>query len=106
MKNSSDTVGNRTRDLPACSAVSQPTAPPRKCIRNSVINLDALAQSNNELGGAICRGYSASCTIQRGVVSLMVPSIGGRIFEKVTPFTLARHAGFRRAEGTGSATVE
>jgi hypothetical protein len=29
MKNSNDTIGNRTRDLPACSAVSQPTAPPR-----------------------------------------------------------------------------
>ena len=33
MKNSSDTIGNRNRDLPACSAVPQPTAPPRapKC---------------------------------------------------------------------------
>ena len=29
MKNSNDTIGNRTRDLPACSAVSQPTATPR-----------------------------------------------------------------------------
>jgi hypothetical protein len=29
MKNSSDTIGNRTRDLPACSAVPQPTAPLR-----------------------------------------------------------------------------
>ena len=29
MKNSNDTLGNRTRDLPACSAVPQPTAPPR-----------------------------------------------------------------------------
>jgi hypothetical protein len=29
IKNSNDTIGNRTRDLPACSAVSQPTAPPR-----------------------------------------------------------------------------
>ena len=28
MKNSSGTIGNRTRDLPACSAVPQPTAPP------------------------------------------------------------------------------
>jgi hypothetical protein len=27
MKNSIDTIGNRTRDLPACSAVPQPTAP-------------------------------------------------------------------------------
>jgi len=29
MKHSSDTIGNRTRDLPACSAVPQPTAPTR-----------------------------------------------------------------------------
>jgi len=29
MKNSNDTFGNRTRDLPACSAVAQPSAPPR-----------------------------------------------------------------------------
>ena len=29
MKNSNDTIGNRTRDLPSCSAVPQPTAPPR-----------------------------------------------------------------------------
>jgi len=29
MKNSNDTITNRTRDLPACSAVLQPTAPPR-----------------------------------------------------------------------------
>ena len=30
MKNSNDTIGNRNRDLPACSAVPQPTAP-RAC---------------------------------------------------------------------------
>jgi len=29
MKNSSDTTGNRTHDLPDCSTVPQPTAPPR-----------------------------------------------------------------------------
>jgi hypothetical protein len=29
MKNSNDTIGNRTRDLPACRAVPQPTAPPQ-----------------------------------------------------------------------------
>jgi len=28
MKNSNDTIGNRTRELPAYSAVPQPTAPP------------------------------------------------------------------------------
>ena len=29
MKNSNDTIGNRIRDLSACGAVPQPTAPPR-----------------------------------------------------------------------------
>jgi hypothetical protein len=29
MKNSSDIIGNRTRDFPTCSAVPQPTALPR-----------------------------------------------------------------------------
>jgi hypothetical protein len=28
MKNSNDTIGNRTRDLMVCSAVPRPTAPP------------------------------------------------------------------------------
>ena len=34
MKNSNDTMGNRTRDLPTCSGVSLPTAPPRAPICN------------------------------------------------------------------------
>ena len=29
MKNSNDTIGNRTRDLSTCSAVPKPTAAPR-----------------------------------------------------------------------------
>jgi len=32
MKISSDTIGNRTRDLPTCSAVPQPTALPRTAL--------------------------------------------------------------------------
>jgi hypothetical protein len=31
MKNSNDTIGIQTRDLPACSAVPQPNAPPAAC---------------------------------------------------------------------------
>ena len=36
LKNSSDSMGNRTRDLPVCSTVPQPTAPPHTpphCLR-------------------------------------------------------------------------
>jgi hypothetical protein len=39
MKNSSDTIGNRTRDIPACSTVPQPTAPPRTLYRVEFLNL-------------------------------------------------------------------
>ena len=40
MKNSNETIGNRTRDLPTCSAVAQPTGPLRtlKLIR-TLINI-------------------------------------------------------------------
>jgi len=31
MNNSNDTIGNRNRDLPTCSAVPQPTALPAAC---------------------------------------------------------------------------
>jgi len=34
MKNSNDTIGNRKRDLTACSAVPQPTAPLRNIVHN------------------------------------------------------------------------
>jgi len=34
MKTSSDTIGNGTRVLPACSAVAQPIAPPAACPKN------------------------------------------------------------------------
>jgi len=37
MKNSSDTIGNRTRDIPACSAMPQPTAPPRVHLQGGLL---------------------------------------------------------------------
>ena len=36
MKNPTDTTGNRTRDRQACSAVLQPTAPPRAPGHNNI----------------------------------------------------------------------
>jgi hypothetical protein len=39
MKNSKDPIGNRTHNLPACSAVPQPTAPPHTpVLRSAEIN--------------------------------------------------------------------
>jgi len=41
MKKSNDTIGNRTHDLPACSAVPQPTVLPHAPLKEKVwyINL-------------------------------------------------------------------
>jgi hypothetical protein len=52
MKNSTYTIGNRTRDLPACSAVPQPTAPRRVPVIISMIYRTAgpgIAQSVQRL---------------------------------------------------------
>ena len=45
MKNSSDTNGKRARDLPACSAVLQLTAPPR--VRNNSLLLYNYSKCND-----------------------------------------------------------
>ena len=42
MKNFNDTIGNRTRDLPGCSAVFQQTAQPRVLSNEAVIFLSAV----------------------------------------------------------------
>jgi len=52
MKNSNDTIGNRTRNLPACSAVPQPSAPPRAPI-TAHNNNNNNNNNNNILLGAV-----------------------------------------------------
>jgi len=51
MKNSTDNIGNRTRDLPTCSTVPQPTAPPRTPIVSCqhVLNKEACTKTENKL---------------------------------------------------------
>jgi len=41
MKKSNDTIGNRTRDLPACSAVPQPTVPHSTVPEQTTATVDA-----------------------------------------------------------------
>ena len=48
MKNSNETIGSRTRDLPACSAVLQPTAPPRALSSDNVSYVSVMC---------LCTGY-------------------------------------------------
>jgi len=53
-KKSNDTIGNRTRDLPACSAVPQPTASPRA---PSYENMQFLIQA------LVSRKFTCPCNI-------------------------------------------
>jgi len=52
MKNSSDTIGNRTRDLPSCNAVPQTNATPRAPMNS--------AEQNSGEGGAEVTSLSLS----------------------------------------------
>jgi hypothetical protein len=65
MKNSSDTIGNRTRGLTACSLVSQPTAPPAACplcLNIQISNFIKLRPVGGELFHGKCRTYRRTDT--------------------------------------------
>jgi hypothetical protein len=70
MKNSSDTIGNRTHDLPACSAVPQPTAPPRAPIKREGTeeNWEALLYSVTRQGLDLDASH-----IHVSVVNILLP---------------------------------
>jgi len=62
MKNSSDNIGKRNRDLPACSAVPQPSAPLRApTIRKWHISVSIWKSSHNILS---CLDFGVRCTWQ------------------------------------------
>jgi hypothetical protein len=48
MKKSNDTIGYRTRDLPACSAVPQPTAPPAACPPKNISTFTEIKKRHNK----------------------------------------------------------
>ena len=66
MKNPNDTIGNRTRDLPTCSAVPQPTALPRVTVSYSASSFffltDKLLAAKE---GFFSRGVGSTVCIRR-----------------------------------------
>jgi hypothetical protein len=50
LKSSSDSIGNGTCDLPVCSAVPQPTAPPRTPIYNLVNKCNSIKTLDSKQG--------------------------------------------------------
>jgi hypothetical protein len=63
-KNSSDSIGNRTRNLPACSTVPQPTAP--RVLNNNNNN------NNNNNTGYLQWQAVLDTTTNRGALQLTV----------------------------------
>jgi hypothetical protein len=57
MKNSNEPIGNRTRDLPACSSVPQSTAPPR-AIRIKIGNKENLLYIKTNINPSNTIDYS------------------------------------------------
>jgi hypothetical protein len=64
MKNSNDTIGNRTRDLPGCSAVSQKTAPPRVLSDVAVIFFSSVVEltANGQFFNCVTIAFSERYT--------------------------------------------
>ena len=75
MKNSNDTIGNRTRDLLACSAVPQPTAQPRApiiCKYTQYVNLRQVAFRATELPNTrrdTSKGFNLGAAARREFLS-------------------------------------
>ena len=67
MKNFNDTIGNRTRDLPACSAVPQPTAPPRAPIHREYRTENN--ETNSRMWGVEFEGEPSSRAKRANVVN-------------------------------------
>ena len=61
MKNSNDTIGNRTRDLPTCSAVPQSTALPAACPQ-IVRYVKKIIQCSNILYTRTCARTYRTCS--------------------------------------------
>jgi hypothetical protein len=87
MKNSNETIGNRTRDLPACSAVPQPTAPPRAPKKG----MGNIIQHNTSLWIVciICWFVLIICN-KRGVQHINVQYLRLQQVLKVTPYGYIR----------------
>jgi len=68
MKNSNDTTGNWTRELPVCSAVPQPTAPPR--IPGGWGS--QISRQSAHKGGKVVRPYAPAAFIPQEIFLVLI----------------------------------
>jgi hypothetical protein len=86
MKNSTETIWNRTRYLPACNAVPQPTAPDTVCTGlicpgtgavRFLLKITSLFSDASLLPGSINRFTRTMIQVARGLVNVIQHSGGG-----------------------------
>jgi len=91
MKNYIGIIGNRTRDLPACSAVPQPTAPPRtpkytlKTLKNLPLHVSVLL-SRSSSGGS----WTVFCQVPK-LRSIDILSLQNLRFAAVCHYSTSVH---------------
>jgi len=83
MKNSNDTNGKRTRDLPACSAGPQAAAPPCAPLYNAYTMHDTCNSSGL---GLIALGFKLLCTHSSHFMSLKMATWLAEICSEVTGY--------------------
>jgi hypothetical protein len=108
MKNSSDTIGNRTRGLPACSAVHQPTTPPRAPVvllrtngaskaitmRQTLLSFLEIWQRTKKFSVTWCYGLVTMKTVNSANGSVTSPPHNpcNQVVRSNSPATMAIHA--------------
>jgi hypothetical protein len=83
MKNPSDPLGNRTHPLPACGAVSQPTAPQRAPADKMCGKINIFNEKNDFLRSTNCKIWSQikeNSTNDCDVVFEFVIPLNSRLF--------------------------
>jgi hypothetical protein len=98
MKNSNNTIGNRTRNLPACSAMPQPTALPRVPHRNQ-------STKQYELGGTpqplseitVVTEVRTKCTYQHADI---ITHINFTLYVHFAPYLVLKTRSFTRTVST------
>ena len=92
MKNSNDKIWNRTRDLPACSALPQPTAPPcapsvlvllTKYYSSGQIEEDGMGRPRGTYGEQNRNAYRVCLRIRKERDSLEDVGIDGKVIKRI-----------------------
>jgi hypothetical protein len=94
MKTSNDTIGNRTRDLPACCAVPQPNAPQRAPPELKLVLIFRQCNFYVNGGRCLCAEVAFGCAPHRlRRVESSISSLGVGLFELTADLVVGERGG-------------